>query len=137
MLNLGTGEVLLILVIALLVLGPDRLPGAMRQAGRAVGELRRMSSGFQSELRDALHEPVKGTPASASTAADPAGETDPTGETDSTTTPAPSAEPSSPPATPDPSTGALSAPAATADLAAPADVDDHPSTPGANGSSPA
>ncbi len=62
MLNLGTGEVLVILVVALLVLGPDKLPGAARQVGRWLGELRRLSSGFQAELRDALQEPIEGTP---------------------------------------------------------------------------
>jgi sec-independent protein translocase protein TatB len=61
-LNLGTGEVLVILVVALVVLGPDKLPGAARQAGRWIGELRRLSSGFQAELRDALQEPVDQTP---------------------------------------------------------------------------
>jgi sec-independent protein translocase protein TatB len=61
-LNLGTGEVLVILVVALVVLGPDKLPGAARQAGQWLGELRRISSGFQAELRDALQEPVDQTP---------------------------------------------------------------------------
>lgn len=68
MLNLGTGEVLLILVVALVVLGPDKLPGAARQAGRWIAELRRLSSGFQSELRDALQEPVDFTPRPAPSA---------------------------------------------------------------------
>ena len=68
MLNLGTGEVLLILVVALVVLGPDKLPGAARQAGRWIAELRRLSSGFQSELRDALQEPVDFTPRPAAPA---------------------------------------------------------------------
>ena len=71
MLNLGTGEVLVILVVALVVLGPDKLPGAARQAGRWVGELRRLSSGFQSELRDALQEPVDHTPRSAASVPPP------------------------------------------------------------------
>jgi Tat protein translocase TatB subunit len=70
-LNLGTGEVLVILVVALVVLGPDKLPGAARQAGRWLGELRRFSSGFQSELRDALQEPVDQTPRSTTTAVPP------------------------------------------------------------------
>ena len=65
MLNLGTGEVLVILVVALVVLGPDKLPGAARQAGRWLSELRRLSTGFQAELRDALQEPVDQTPRSA------------------------------------------------------------------------
>jgi sec-independent protein translocase protein TatB len=58
MLNVGTPEMLVILFIALIVLGPTKLPEAARQVGKAVGELKRMSSGFQAEMRDALKEPV-------------------------------------------------------------------------------
>lgn len=64
-LNLGVGEILVVLLVALIVLGPEKLPGAARSMGRAMTELRRMSSGFQAELRDALQEPVDGTPAQA------------------------------------------------------------------------
>lgn len=60
MFNVGAPEVLVILVVALLVLGPDKLPDAARKVGNVMGELRRMSSGFQSELRDAMQEPVSG-----------------------------------------------------------------------------
>ena len=59
MFNIGGGELIVILVIALIVLGPDKLPDAVARAGRIYGELRRMSSGFQAELRDALDEPMK------------------------------------------------------------------------------
>lgn len=59
MLNVGPPELLLILLIALLVLGPNKLPDAARQVGRAMAELRRLSSGFQAELRDAMQEPVQ------------------------------------------------------------------------------
>lgn len=52
----------MILVVALLVLGPDKLPSTARQVGRFVGEMRRMSSAFQAEMRDAIQEPVDGTP---------------------------------------------------------------------------
>ena len=69
MLNLGTGEVLVILVVALVVLGPDKLPAAARQVGQWLGELRKLSSGFQAELRDALQEPVDQTPRSAAPSA--------------------------------------------------------------------
>ena len=58
-LNMGPAELLLILEVALLVLGPTKLPEAARQAGRALSEVRRLSSGFQSELRDAMQEPVE------------------------------------------------------------------------------
>lgn len=63
MLNVGTPELLLILVVALVVLGPNRLPHAARQVGKAVGELRRISTGFQTELRDAMQEPLVMAPA--------------------------------------------------------------------------
>jgi Tat protein translocase TatB subunit len=57
--NLPTGgEFLIILLVALVVLGPDKLPDAVRKAGRLYGEVRRMANGFQSELRDALDEPA-------------------------------------------------------------------------------
>jgi Tat protein translocase TatB subunit len=56
MLNVGPLELLTICVLALVVLGPDRLPQALRQVGRAVGELRRISGGFQDELRRAMDE---------------------------------------------------------------------------------
>src|SRR5690606_33905003 len=61
MFNVGGAEALVIAVIALIVLGPQRLPGAARQVGRAVGELRRLSSGFQAEMRSAFDEADHGT----------------------------------------------------------------------------
>jgi Tat protein translocase TatB subunit len=54
MFNVGAGEMVLIFVLALIVLGPDKLPGAARQAGRYLAEFRRISSGFQQEFRDAV-----------------------------------------------------------------------------------
>jgi Tat protein translocase TatB subunit len=47
-------EMLVIFVVALLVLGPSKLPEAGRQVGRALAELRKWSSGVQAELRDAM-----------------------------------------------------------------------------------
>src|SRR3972149_5216026 len=40
MFNIGGGEFLVIALVALIVLGPQRLPDAARQAGRAMAELR-------------------------------------------------------------------------------------------------
>jgi sec-independent protein translocase protein TatB len=57
--SLGGGEVIVILVLALIVLGPEKLPEAIRKFGNIYGELRRMSHGFQSELRDAFDEPMR------------------------------------------------------------------------------
>lgn len=42
------------MLVALIVLGPSKLPEAARKVGQAMNEFRRMSSGFQAELRDAL-----------------------------------------------------------------------------------
>ncbi len=66
MFNIGAAELLVVLVIALLVLGPAKLPDAARQVGRALGEMRKLSSGFQAEMRDALKEPVEGKPTASS-----------------------------------------------------------------------
>ena len=64
----------MILVVALLVLGPDRLPEAARQAGRFIAEARRLSTGFQAELRDAMNTPMAGpsVPPSPSAGVEPA-----------------------------------------------------------------
>ena len=56
MFNIGPGELVAILAVALIVLGPNRLPEAVRTVGRVVGELRRISSGFQEELRNAFDD---------------------------------------------------------------------------------
>jgi sec-independent protein translocase protein TatB len=57
--NVSGGELVVILLVALIVLGPDKLPEAIRKFGRVYGELRRMSQGFQSEIREALDEPMR------------------------------------------------------------------------------
>jgi Tat protein translocase TatB subunit len=54
MFNVGGGELLVIMLIALIVLGPQRLPDAARQVGKVMSEVRRVSSGFQRELKDAF-----------------------------------------------------------------------------------
>jgi len=55
--NLGGPEILVIMVVALIVLGPNKLPEAARQVGRAITELKNLSSGFQQEMRDAMVDP--------------------------------------------------------------------------------
>ena len=52
--NLGSGEILVVLLLALIVLGPDRLPEAARKVGEFVRQVRQMSSGFQQEVRKAM-----------------------------------------------------------------------------------
>ena len=59
MFNVGSGEFLIILLVALVVLGPTRLPGALRQIGQFLGEARKLSSNFQNEVQEAMKDPVK------------------------------------------------------------------------------
>ena len=59
MFNLSGSEVIVILILALVILGPDKLPDAMRRAGRTWAELRKLSAGFQDEVRKGFEEPTK------------------------------------------------------------------------------
>jgi sec-independent protein translocase protein TatB len=52
-------ELVVILLLALVVLGPEKLPGAIRQVGRIYSELRKISNGFQKEFTAAIQEPAK------------------------------------------------------------------------------
>lgn len=63
MLNIGGPELLIILLVALVVLGPERLPGAARQVGRTVNQLRSMAQGFQQELEAAAKPDLSPKPA--------------------------------------------------------------------------
>jgi sec-independent protein translocase protein TatB len=53
MLGIGVEELMLVLIVALLVLGPERLPRVARDVGRVVGDLRRTSDEFREEFLQA------------------------------------------------------------------------------------
>ncbi|HUQ41605.1 MAG TPA: twin-arginine translocase TatA/TatE family subunit [Candidatus Limnocylindrales bacterium] len=53
MFGVGPEELLLIALLGLLVLGPERLPKMMRDVGRVVGDLRRTSDELRSEFLNA------------------------------------------------------------------------------------
>lgn len=66
MFNLGPMELLVIVVVALVVLGPQRLPGAMRQVGKAFAEARQWSSSLTTTVQSAFDdEPARPAPATA------------------------------------------------------------------------
>lgn len=59
MFNIGSGEVLVILVVALIFLGPSKLPEIARTLGNVTQTVRRISDSFQSELSNSLDESVE------------------------------------------------------------------------------
>ncbi len=54
MFGIGLPELVMILVLGLLVLGPKRLPEVARMLGRCYGQLRRASDDFQRTIRQDL-----------------------------------------------------------------------------------
>ena len=50
MFDVGFWEILLILILALVVIGPERLPGAARTAGMWFGKARRYIEGVKSDV---------------------------------------------------------------------------------------
>ncbi len=54
MFNIGPEELLLILVIALIVFGPNRLPEVGRTIGKSLREFRRASEGIRQEFSRAM-----------------------------------------------------------------------------------
>lgn len=54
MFNVGGPEIVVIFLVALIVLGPEQLPKAMRTLGNLMTEIRKVSSGFQTEMRNAM-----------------------------------------------------------------------------------
>jgi sec-independent protein translocase protein TatB len=57
--NFSGSEIVFLLLIALVVLGPEKLPEAIRRFGKAYAEFKKLSTGFQSELKSALDEPMR------------------------------------------------------------------------------
>ena len=54
MFNVGGPEIFVIFLVALIVLGPQQLPKAMRTFGNVMGEVRKVSSSFQAEMKNAM-----------------------------------------------------------------------------------
>ena len=52
--NVGWGEMILLVVVGLVVLGPERLPGAIRWTSGAIRQARDYLSGATSQLREEL-----------------------------------------------------------------------------------
>ena len=70
MFEIGPEKIMLILLVALIVLGPDKLPETARKIGNLVSQLRRMSEGIQAEVRRGLADVTEPPPATDREATD-------------------------------------------------------------------
>ena len=109
MLGLGFGEIILILIVALLVLGPEKLPQLARQVGKGLREFRRLANDFQhnlneieQETRQALDTQALDTsvapPSAPAPASDAAEQPEAVEQPDAAEQPAPSQAPTAEPA---------------------------------------
>ena len=59
MFNLSGSELVFIAILGLIVLGPEKLPGAMRRAGKVYREIRNISGNVQRQVNEAMEEPIR------------------------------------------------------------------------------
>ncbi len=57
--NVQGSEMIFLLLIALVVLGPEKLPEAVRKFTKTYAEFKKTISGFQTEFRDVIDEPMR------------------------------------------------------------------------------
>lgn len=56
MFDIGASELLLIVIVAIVVIGPKDMPLALRTAGRWMGKIRRVSGHFRSGIETMIRE---------------------------------------------------------------------------------
>jgi len=59
MFNFSGSEILFLLILGLVVLGPEKLPPALRKMGQIYGQFKRITGDAQSEFRGAFAEPLR------------------------------------------------------------------------------
>lgn len=62
MFGIGMTELVVIMIVALIVFGPTRLPELARSLGRAMGEFRRASTDIRQTFHEAVQEPKPAPP---------------------------------------------------------------------------
>jgi len=60
--NLGAPELILIMVIALVIFGPSKLPEVGKAIGRGINEFKKASRDIQKELNEVTKEPENDKP---------------------------------------------------------------------------
>ncbi|NLT20026.1 MAG: twin-arginine translocase TatA/TatE family subunit [Syntrophomonadaceae bacterium] len=59
--NIGPWELMLILLVAVIVVGPGKLPEVARGMGKAMGEFKRATSGVKKEFSDMMNTDMNQT----------------------------------------------------------------------------
>ena len=62
MFGLGFGEIVVILVLALVLLGPQKLPEVAKQLGKALRDFRKVSDDLKGQFERELYADGKGSP---------------------------------------------------------------------------
>jgi sec-independent protein translocase protein TatB len=75
--NFSGSEIVFLLLAGLVVLGPERLPGVIRQVGKVYGDIRRTTQDLEKELRGTFDEPLKDFRSTADSIRAGFGEVDP------------------------------------------------------------
>lgn len=66
MFGIGFTELLVIVIIALIFIGPDKLPGLATALGRAYAEFKRAGDDIKREIKEASRQPSEGAEADKS-----------------------------------------------------------------------
>ena len=128
MFNLTGSELVVILLVALVVLGPEKLPEAIRRVGRIYAELRKMSSGFQEEFTSAIREPLNEVRSTSQMVTQSLDFTAKAPTDEAPTDEAPTSDAETEAAVDDTDTGAAEAAPSSAPIESQAPVDDAPRT---------
>jgi sec-independent protein translocase protein TatB len=59
MFNFSGSEIIFLLILGLVVLGPEKLPPVLRKMGQLYGQFKRVTGDAQSEFRGAFAEPIR------------------------------------------------------------------------------
>jgi Tat protein translocase TatB subunit len=59
MFNFSGSEIIFLLILGLVVLGPEKLPPALRKLGQLYGQFKRITGDAQTEFKGAFAEPIR------------------------------------------------------------------------------
>lgn len=90
--NLGMPELILILALALLLFGPQKLPEIGKQVGKALGEFKRTSNELKRTIEDEMDRATKETPSGEPPPSPAPAGTAPAAGTPTAATPPPAAD---------------------------------------------